>query len=246
MSVSSLARRVYRFLLTPRWLVASLLALAVTTIFLGLGRWQLSRRAEDLAARTELEARMAMPPLTLKEVGDPAEAVNRVLEVSGTYDPSRQLALGLRSRNEIQGQEVLTPLRMADGSAVLVNRGWVTTGTPLPLPPAGEVAVSGYIRQGEAPGGLGPNNPGSGTLTVAYRMDLGRLGQQLPYPLLPFYIALQTQDPSPVASDPVPLPAPAGGRRPPHLAYAIQWFAFAAIVAVGYPLLVRASRRHSI
>jgi len=221
---------------------ASLVALAATAAFIGLGRWQLSRQAEQRAAQTQLEARMAMPPLTLEEVGDPVDFADRLVAMSGVYDPSRQLALGFRSRNEVQGQEVLTPFRLSDGRAVLVDRGWISLNSPLPQPPQ-EAAISGYIREGERPGGLGPDNPASGPLTVAYRVDLVRIGQQLPYPLLPFYVALESQDPPITASDPLPLPAPSVGRRPPHLAYAMQWFAFAAITVVGYGLVVRSTGR---
>jgi cytochrome oxidase assembly protein ShyY1 len=62
--------------------------------------------------------------------------------------------------------------------------------------------------------------------------------------VLPVYLALETQDPAQQGDLPVPLDLPELGEGP-HLSYAVQWFLFAAVVAIGFPVLVirTASRR---
>ena len=54
---------------------------------------------------------------------------------------------------------------------------------------------------------------------------------------MPWYLRLDRQVPTggelPL---PAPLPEPTDG---PHLSYAIQWFAFATIAAIGYVVLLR-------
>ena len=56
--------------------------------------------------------------------------------------------------------------------------------------------------------------------------------------LAPVYIQLLEQDPPPVTTYPalVALPEPSEG---PHRGYAVQWFLFAAVTVVGYPILLR-------
>ena len=73
------------------------------------------------------------------------------------------------------------------------------------------------------------------------RIDIPRLQQQSPEPLAPVYLQLQSAQPK--DSDflrLLPLPATDEG---PHLSYAIQWFIFATVGAVGWPLLLRKQGR---
>jgi len=83
---------------------------------------------------------------------------------------------------------------------------------------------------------------------VLARVDLDRLAAQVDYDVLPAYVQLVTSEPSEVdatdvatgtgAATLVPLgpPEPDEG---PHLGYAVQWFIFSTIAAVGYVLLLR-------
>jgi surfeit locus 1 family protein len=69
-------------------------------------------------------------------------------------------------------------------------------------------------------------------------VDLDRLAGQLPYPLYPVYLRLQSQQPANAGDLPRPvhIPAPSDG---PHMEYAIQWFLFAATALVIYLGLIR-------
>ena len=77
------------------------------------------------------------------------------------------------------------------------------------------------------------------------KVDLGQIGAQLPYPILPIYLLLQTQQPPQRGSlpEPPPLPPLTNG---PHLSYAFQWFSFATIAIVGCIVLLRRDRRDEV
>jgi surfeit locus 1 family protein len=109
------------------------------------------------------------------------------------------------------------------------------------------VTVQGLVRTSEERGRFGPSDPGDGRLGQLARADIGRLDAQVPYDLLPAYVQLVRSSPAEPAAE----PSPASGTPPllvlgppeldegPHLSYAIQWFIFATIAAVGYPILLR-------
>src|SRR2546428_720745 len=125
------------------------------------------------------------------------------------------------------------PARLADGSAVFVDRGWA------PSPDAAHVDEQAYEEPDTADVlGLGLRAPrGRGDV------DPVALRDSLPYPVLPFI--LQQVPPPPASYRPLPpslmrWPAPALDDGP-HLSYAIQWFSFAVIILGGSVALFRKS-----
>jgi surfeit locus 1 family protein len=121
----------------------------------------------------------------------------------------------------------------------------------VPPPPAGDVSVIGHVRPSQRKGRFfSPSDPADGVLQQLYRVDVPRIAQQVPYPLLPVYVELISVDP-PVdeGSDtggtvalPVPVPPPEQGDGP-HLAYAGQWVLFSACAVVGWVIVVRRRAR---
>ena len=71
---------------------------------------------------------------------------------------------------------MLTPLVLDDGSAVLVNRGFLgfdRDGVIDPPPaPEGEVIVDGLLLESEQRGRFGASDPDEGTLAVLARVEL--------------------------------------------------------------------------
>jgi surfeit locus 1 family protein len=107
-------------------------------------------------------------------------------------------------------------------------------------PPEGTVTVTGWVRPSQTRGALGPTDPGEGRLVTMSRVDIGRIQQQVPYPLAPVYVsALDGRE----GELPVPAPEPRFDDEGPHLGYAIQWFSFALIGVVGYGALIRRNMR---
>ncbi len=236
----------YSFVRRPVWLVGHLVALVAIVGFALLGMWQLSRHEDRMRLDRSLEERLDAPPISLGDllasVPALAAAEYRPVAIEGTYLTSDEVILQARSLDGRSGHEVLTPLLLADGTAVIVDRGWVpidAAGPPVvgAEPPAGSVAITGYARQSQTRSGFGPVDPAAGTLDRISRVDLDRLQAQIDVPLQPLWVQLAQQAPPqqdlPLVVDP---PQPGGG--PPHLSYAVQWFAFAAIVVVAYPILL--------
>ena len=244
-----------RRFLRPWWVVSHVLVLALLVLMVNLGFWQLRRLEErrDLnALQAERTATAVVPVGDLAtEVavdGDLEGAEYRVVEAMGHYLVSDEVAVRNRTLSGFPGVWLLTPLVPADGPALVVNRGWVPQSSsdpsarpPTPAP-AGEVVVRGVVRLSEQRVGLGVADPADGRLASLARPDIERYAAQLDYPVHPFYLQLNSQDPPP-GDYPlmVALPTPTDG---PHLGYAVQWFIFSAIAVIGYPLVLRhVSRR---
>lgn len=231
-----------RTLLRPRWIVGHLLVVAVLFTFVNLGLWQLRRLAEVRERNALISARLAAPPTSLAtlvaRVGDDPEALAyRRVQVRGTYLPRPQLLTQPRSRDGRPVQHVLTALRPPGRDAVLADRGSVPftrrfSSQELP-PPVGTVQVEGVLLPPE------PGQPSASEQVTRVVPDA--LEARLDTALLSTPLLVREQRPG--SAGPIrrgELPALDEGS---HLSYAIQWFLFATVTLVGYPLLLRRSVR---
>jgi surfeit locus 1 family protein len=239
--------------LRPRWIIGHLLIVAVAVTCVQLGFWQL-RRLDQKRERIDLvRAAQAQPPVAvdaLLAAGDPLtgdsadDVAFRSVTATGTYDLDHEVLIRNRPLQGVNGNDVVTPLVLADGTAVLVTRGWVPFDVPddRPLPgaqpPGGVVTVTGVLQRTEQGGGLGPIDAPDGDLGSLGRLDVAAIAGELPYPVLPLTVLLSDQEPG----QPGDFPAPAEVDEPgqgPHLSYAIQWFTFATLALVIWPLVLR-------
>ncbi|HEY5727286.1 MAG TPA: SURF1 family protein [Acidimicrobiia bacterium] len=229
------------------------MALTAIVGFVMLGAWQLRRHDERRALDERITDRVASAAVPvdqlIAEYGEDGDALDlRPAIASGTYLLDEEVILQARTLNGRSGNEVLTPLDLGDGTGLIIDRGWVpldVSGPPVAgaEPPRAEVTVTGYLRPTLVRGRFGPVDPPTGDLDRISRVDLDRLQRQLDLDLLGVHLVLAGQDPPQVGELPLPLPAPEPGGGPPHLSYAFQWFAFAGVVAVGYPILLRRTAR---
>jgi cytochrome oxidase assembly protein ShyY1 len=225
-------------------LTAITLLVAGTCVRLGL--WQLDRlhgRREANAAIAGAEAEEPHPlDLLLETTSDQTTLRFRRVRATGTYDPDDEVILyGRTASTGESGNHVLTPLRLPDGSTLLVDRGWIPFRVDQQTPvtgeasaPTGMVSVEGVLFPPDATSA----SPASSPLPQVAKINLTELSGQIPGRLLPVYLVLQGQDPPQAGRLPEPpvLPELTEG---PHLSYAIQWFVFATIALVGYGVLVR-------
>lgn len=245
---------VYEFLRTPKWLAGHLLALTGVVLFVIAGFWQLSRMVEVGTANDLIESRLALPPQPLDQVlaevgSDPGALAYRQVSVTGTYETGEEVLLSTRAYQGRPGHHLLTPLVTGDGAAILVDRGWVPLELNEPPVPqaqpvatAGEpVTVSGILFPPDEDSRFGPRT-GEGQVDYVGSVDLERIQQQVSSDLEPVYLLAQQQQPEQPAALPIPAAAPELDDGP-HLSYAVQWFLFAGVVIVGYPLLVRRTAR---
>jgi cytochrome oxidase assembly protein ShyY1 len=230
---------VYRFLLTRRWLgLTAVLLLLATPMCLTFGRWQLDRYQQRSAANETLRRNLAAEPVPVAALTSPAADVpqeqrGRRARASGRYDPARELLVRNRPQQGRTGFYVLTPLVTADGTAVLVNRGWIGAGAEAasrpapPAPPAGTVTVTGRLRPAETPRASGLRDRAGAPPGQVYLIDGGVIGRSLPYPVARG--SLELTDSQPTASPaPAPVPAPRPANTAMNLAYVVQWNLFAA------------------
>jgi len=198
-------------------------AILVATVCVLLGRWQLNRLAQRRARNSVLAARLALPPLPVRRDVTADSARQRRVVTHGVYDFSAERTWPGRSFQGTPGVALITPLRLADGSVVLVDRGWV------PSPDAFHVDHALY------------REPDTATVTgIALIPPRGR-GDVDVAGFLPFVIQLETPEPPPDRGLPRRWPLPAFDDGP-HLSYAIQWFSFALIALVGTAVLIRKGR----
>ena len=96
-------------------------------ILISLGTWQLGRYQEKLESEARRDRRAEQPPLELKSLADHslAELDYRTLTLAGTLDTSHTVLFKHRQYQKRPGYWLASPLVFEDGSAVMVNRGWV-------------------------------------------------------------------------------------------------------------------------
>jgi cytochrome oxidase assembly protein ShyY1 len=230
---------VYRFLLSRRWLLLALAVLVLATVSVRLGFWQLSRLHERLD-RNEVTARnLAVDPVPVESIAGPGGSVAgssewRPVTATGTYDTSQQLLLRYQTSGEERGVDVLTPLVADDGTAVVVDRGFLESpaGTPaaedVPAPPGGEVTVTGWLRRdSDAPSAA--TAPSDGTVRA---ISSAALSSSLPYPLTAGWLQATGEDPP--SAQGLSSPDPPELDSGPHFFYAMQWWFFALLALTGY------------
>lgn len=243
----------FRFLLRPAWIFFHLLVVGGVVLMVFLGSWQLDRLDERQAFNARVIERTQQEPVQLADVLDaiadgsidPDTAEWLPVRVEGTYLADQVVEFN-NSQGGRAGDNVLTALAIDEPSdagtdTVIVNRGFIPLGFDVPAAPATAVTVVGYVRPSEVRelGSVTDADDG-GSLTEIRRIDLDRLAQQFPGDLAPVFVQLIGGDPSPAVGDPEPVVLPQLDDGP-HLSYAMQWFIFAAAVAIGWVLAVRRS-----
>lgn len=216
-----------------RPLVVAVAALAMALLTARLGVWQLHRADSKRALQHEIDARAALPPLdgaALARDATAAEAQHyRPVHLRGHWLADRTVFLDNRQMDGHPGFFVVTPLQLADGDAVLVQRGWAPrnalqrTQLPPVTTPAGVVEVDGRIAP--PPSRLFDfGQPGSGV--IRQNLDLVAFQREIGVPLRPLSVqqlgaagdGLQRDWPHPAVDVSM------------HLGYAFQWFGFCALV----------------
>lgn len=217
-------------------LLATLAGMAITV---SMGRWQLSRAEEKQALQRTMEDRAALPPLPSAQLAsrpdEVAAQLQRRVVLQGRWVARHTVFLDNRQMDGRPGFFVVTPLEIAPGEAVLVQRGWVPrdarerTRLPAVPTPAGEVRVEGRIVG--PPSRLFDFGEGSQTERGPIRQNLepAAFAGETGLALRPLSVQQQV---APVPEDGLqrrwPAPALDVGK---HHGYALQWFAMAAVMA---------------
>jgi surfeit locus 1 family protein len=235
---------------TRELVVPSAFAVAGFLILISLGTWQMERKVWKEALIETLTRRAQAAPIAL-----PAKAQRGGL--TAVDDEFRRVIFraqfihtqeafvytaGSALRPDVSGPGywVLTPARLADGSLVIVNRGFVppdkldthTRGEAWVLDP---VDIVGAIRWPEARSAFAPKDDPVGNtwyvrdhLAIATAKNLGEVA--------PFFI--DQEAPTPPGGFPKAGPL-AITLRNEHLQYALTWYGLAAVLAVVFVVWLR-------
>ena len=242
----------YRFLLTPRWLAITLLALLAIPFCVFMGTWQLSRFDARVAADRAAEHAPkpgSQPPIPLRRALPDTGALvttgtaGRNVTATGQYDSAHQFLVPGRELDGRQGFYVLTMLRVQGGGLAVV-RGWLpgNASSPgrIPAAPTGQTTVTGALQASESADSTGANASGglpTGQLGIISAASLVNL---VPYQVYNGWITLDRTT-APLRA--VPPTAPQGTgldmRSFQNLGYTGEWFVFAGFTVFMWVRLVR-------
>jgi cytochrome oxidase assembly protein ShyY1 len=221
--------------------------LVMATSFVGLGVWQLQRRAETHTLTAALNERLATAPMPLPDpsqwhVLTAEQDEFRRVSFTATY-LSRLDAMVYSSRTAMRddisgpGTWAFLPARLPNGEAVAVNAGFVPNTTQdrgqqdravAQLITNKPVIMTGYLRFPVAAGWFTPNVEHAKRLW--FTRDQFAMARALGWDrVAPFYINLE----APVPPGGIPKPGPLQVHLPDdHIKYAIIWFSLAGLVLI--------------
>lgn len=152
-------------LIAARLLWPAVAALAGLAVLIGLGTWQLKRKAWKEGIIAKIETRVGAPPVQLETFVTATHADSDLeythVKVSGRYLNDKERYLYAPEPSGL-GWHVLTPLMTPGGTVVWINRGWVPDALKAPETRKqgqfeGDVTVTGLLRQPRA-AAFTPNN----------------------------------------------------------------------------------------
>ncbi len=231
----------------PRWIAAVIVGLVVSLLFVRLGIWQLDRLEERRTENQVIETRLGEPPRPLVGIlgqyGTDTDAmVHRHAIARGTFRTDAEFFSIGRTYDSLSGTLVATPFDLEDGSVLIVVRGLVPPGTSGPPaqgyePAAGPMVIEGVLQDGEQATAITEPVPEGGVLVSLSRLNLEFIDEYIQGDVLPVSLMLDGWTKPYPNQAPAPIPDQELTEGS-HLGYAIQWFAFALIVAVGVGALV--------
>ena len=224
----------FRFTLIP-----TLFTIPALIVLVWLGNWQVERLQWKTALIDSRTAALSAPAVSAPEDEAAARALDfHHVTVTGTFDHSKELYIAALNEQGISGYQIVTPLTLADGRIVLINRGFVPEIRKKPETRAegqiaGPTTVSGILRVPITPTGwIVPKNQPQDNYWIYVDVPAMAAAAHLPAAaMLPYYIE----------ADAAPNPGgfPIGGQTRislpnDHLQYAITWYSFAVTLIVIY------------
>ena len=231
-----------------RVVFGAVLFLLLLAALLALGTWQVQRLAWKEQLLSDIAERRGAAPVSIEAIeailGQGGDVEYRPVTVTGTFANNRERHF-FATWNGRTGYYVYTPLALADGRFVFVNRGFVPFENKEPEMRkqgqlTGQQTVTGLARMqlDGKPSSIVPDNDVA--KNIFYWKDLGTMASTVGIPaerLVPFFIDAD--------DTPNPKGMPIGGVTQfdlpnNHLQYAVTWYGLAlALLAVGFAYVRR-------
>jgi surfeit locus 1 family protein len=226
------------------WLGLLAPAILAFAILIGLGVWQIQRKAWKEGLIAALTERLAAPPIALPPASawpqlDQASEEYRSVRFTASFDNSREalvFAAASAFRPDVAdlgpGYWVMTPARLDDGSIVIVNRGFIPDGRQDPKSrpdgqASGPVDIVGAMRWPDSRHWFTPgDDPAHNLWFTADPVSIAAAKGITA--VAPFYVEQET----PAPPGDMPKPGKLAVDLPDnHLQYALTWFGLAAVLA---------------
>jgi surfeit locus 1 family protein len=223
-------------------LVPTLLSFVV---LIGLGTWQLQRKAWKEGLIATLNAQLAASPTGLPPGAawaglDQKDNEYRRVTLTVTFDNAKEAFVfaapsAFRPDVSSPGYWVFTPARLADGGTVMVNRGFVPESRQDPKSRregeiSGPLQIVGAMRWADARHWFTPSDEPAHNLWFS-RDPLAIAGAKRLGPVAPFYV--EEEGPAPPGG--LPQPGKLAVELPDnHLQYALTWYGLAIVLLVSF------------
>jgi surfeit locus 1 family protein len=222
--------------LSRRLLVPALSTTAMLVALLGMGTWQMQRRAWKLGVLAQIDAAERTPPMPLTGDLPPFAKVG----VSGRLRTDLAATYGVEVRDArsgpVLGSQLIVPLERSGAPPLLVDLGWVPRDArdPPALPQA-ETHIEGFMRLGERPGWFSASD--DAPRRQFFTLDPPAIGAALGLPqVAPFALIALGDTPPRGYPDPAHhLPTLPNN----HLQYAVTWYGLAVVLLVIFAVYVR-------
>jgi len=229
----------------PPWVSLLIPVVLAFIALIGLGTWQIQRKAWKEGLIAALDAQLATPPIALPPAAawsalDRSRDEYRRVTFSATFDNGKEALLFAAPstfRPDVSGPGywIFTPARLADGAMVLINRGFVPDGRQDPKTrPQGQIAgpitIVGSMRWPDTRHWFTPSDEPAKNLWFAADPQAMAKAKGLGT-VAPFYVEQES-------------PAPPGGLPKPgklmvtlpdnHLQYALTWYGLALVLVIWF------------
>ena len=215
----------------------TLIALLLILLCLWAAQWQYHRGVDRHARNTLIIEQSLLPAVELGELTGNIDSFEwRTISIQGVFDDKNQILLRNRYSEGVYGFEQLTLFEF-DQRKIWVDRGWIKAGSNATIPPQLQqtsdesVRITGRLRLDSSL----PQGKFFAVANNAQRDLVSQLDARKGIQTEDFYIDLISVSDTAMNPDvPVELPEPSDG---PHMAYALQWIFFAALVIYGRRLI---------
>ena len=216
--------------------------------FQALSNWQWHRLQDRQVVNAEIQAQINKEPIPITELivdidgakSVPENSQWRTVEITGVWLQDNQVLVRKKSLESDLGLWVVTPLQLADGTIVMINRGWTAAAnSAVDSPvvsdvPIGTIEVLGRLRDVTERTKPAPTDLPEGQVDRIVPTEI----VDSPDTLTNAYVEMTASRPESRTSEIRSLPAPEVTEGA-HRSYAIQWIFFEIMTVIGWIILVR-------
>ncbi len=216
--------------------------------FQALSNWQWHRLSDRQIYNVQIQEQIDKEPVLIGEIistfGElkvvPEDSQWRTVEMTGTWMQDAQVLVRKKSLESNLGLWVVTPLQLADGTVVMINRGWTAAAnsavdSPVVADvPNGEVEVLGRLREVQERTKPAPTDLPDGQVDRIIPLEIVDGTETLSNA----YVEMTASRPESKTSEIRTLPEPEVSEGA-HRSYAMQWLFFEIMTVIGWGILVR-------